>query len=159
VGQDDIDPLLSAVRDLSLSASGHYVGGTSTITLGRLLGSVINSQKDVMDTAKMQRPDTGSDQDHVPRKICSETLAEMMRPMFVTSIGAERLLEGFLKHIAIRFPVVHTQWIRELHERKDILDDVYEESTLDLVCATGGRFLETVSNFLYPVAQNQGWAI
>jgi hypothetical protein len=43
---DEVDSLLSAVRDLSLSASGHYVGGTSTITLGRLLGSVVKSQKD-----------------------------------------------------------------------------------------------------------------
>jgi hypothetical protein len=83
----------------------------------------------------------------------------MMGPMFVTPVVAKRLLEGFLKLIATRFPVVHTPWIRELHERKDILDDVYEESTLHLVYATGGRFLETVSNFLYPVAQYQGWAI
>jgi len=159
VGQDEIDPLLSAVRDLSLSASGHYVGGTSTITLGRLLGSVINSQKDVMNAPKMQRPEIGSDQDHNPRTISSETLVEMTGPMFVTPVVAKRLLEGFLKHIATRFPVVYTLWIRELHERKDILDDVYEESTLHLVYATGGRFLETVSNFLYPVAQYQGWAI
>jgi hypothetical protein len=81
VAQDELDPLLSAVRDLSLSAGGHYVGGTSTITLGRLLGSVINSQIDVMSGPQMQRAEAGSDQDHNPRTISSETLAEMMGPI------------------------------------------------------------------------------
>lgn len=143
--QNEVDPLLSAVRDLSLSASRHYVGGTSTITLGRLLGSVINSQKDVMNGPKLDKTEAKSDQDHNPRTISSETLAEMMGPMFVSPGVAQRLLEGFLKHIATRFPVVHTPWIWELHERKDILEDSYEESILHLVYATGARFLETVS--------------
>jgi hypothetical protein len=143
--QDEIDPLLSAVRDLSLNASGHYVGGTSTITLGRLLGSVINSQKDVMHAQKMQRVEAQSNQDHNPRTISSGTLAEMMGPMFVTPLVAQRLLEGFLKHIATRFPVVHTPWIQELHERKDMIDNFYEGCILHLAHATDGRFLETVS--------------
>lgn len=35
--QEDIQPLLNAVRDLSLDVAGSYVGGASTITLGRAL--------------------------------------------------------------------------------------------------------------------------
>jgi len=38
-GQSDLQPLLNAVRDLSLDVAGSYVGGASTITLGRALES------------------------------------------------------------------------------------------------------------------------
>jgi hypothetical protein len=140
---DEVDSLLSAVRDLSLSASAHYVGGTSTITLGRLLGSVVKSQKDT-NKPEMRRTESVADKDPNPRTISSETLAEMMGPMFVSHGVAKRLLEGFLKHISTRFPIVHTPWVREVHERTDILHDVYEESILHLAYAIGGRFLETV---------------
>jgi hypothetical protein len=138
IARDEVDSLLSAVRDLSLSASGYYVGGTSTITLRRLLGSVINSQKDVMNGPKLQRSEAPRDQDHNPRSISSETLAEMMGPMFVPHGVAKRLLEGFLKHISTRFPVVHTPWILESHEKKDEIEDMYEQSIMHLVYATGG---------------------
>jgi hypothetical protein len=120
------------------------VGGTSTITLGRLLGSVVKSQKDT-NKPEMRRTESVADKDP---KISSKTLAEMMGPMFVSHGVAKRLLEGFLKHISTRFPVVHTPWVREVHERTDILHDVYEESILHLVYAIGGRFLETVRVFL-----------
>ena len=40
---DERDDILVAVRDLSLSASGHYVGAASNITIGRVLSSVVHS--------------------------------------------------------------------------------------------------------------------
>ena len=146
---DQIDPLLSAVRDLSLSASGHYVGGTSTITLGRLLGSVISSQKDAMKGQKTSGTGVVRESDHNPRTISTQTLADMMGPMFVSQSVATRLLEGFLKHLATRFPIVHTPWLRKLHGKKDMIDDIYEEAVLHLVYAAGGRFLETASLCFY----------
>lgn len=42
---DEGDDILIAVRDLSLSASGHYVGAASNITIGRVLSSVVHSQQ------------------------------------------------------------------------------------------------------------------
>lgn len=143
--RDDVYPLLSAVRDLSLSAGGHYVGGTSTITLGRLLGHVVSSQQDILKEQKTNETRILRESDHNPRTISTETLADMMGPMFVSQSVANRLLEGFLKHLATRFPIVPTLWIRELHERKDMIDDIYEEAVLHLVYAAGGRFLETVA--------------
>jgi hypothetical protein len=145
---DEVYSLLSAVRDLSLSASGHYIGGTSTITLGRLLGSVVKTQKDT-NKPEIRRAESVGGKDPNPRTISNETLTEMMGPMFVSHGVAKRLLEGFFKHISTRFPVVHTPWVRELHGRKDVLHDVYEESVLHLVYAIGGRFLETVCVLRY----------
>ncbi|RDW60223.1 hypothetical protein BP5796_11829 [Coleophoma crateriformis] len=139
--QDEVDALLDAVRGLSLSASGHYIGGTSTITLGRLLGSVVKNQRDV-DHHRLNLISRTEDSPN-PKSISSESLTEIMSPMFVSPNVAQRLFEGFLKHIATRFPVVHTPRIREIHARRSGHLDLYEESILHLVYATGGRFLET----------------
>jgi hypothetical protein len=86
--------------------------------LGRLLGPLINSQKDVISGPNTRRTEAVRGQDPNPRTISSETLVEMMGPIFVSHGVAKRLLESFLKHIATRFPVVHTPWVWELHEEK-----------------------------------------
>ena len=140
---DDVESLFNAVRDLSLSASGTYIGGTSTITVGRILGSVINSQK--VSRPGRNSTDSAGYEDPNPKSISSATLAEMMGPMFVSPGVATRLFEGYLKHLATRFPILHSPRLREIFERRDVLDDIYEEAILHLVFATGGRFLETVS--------------
>jgi hypothetical protein len=140
--KDDIDELLSAVRDLSLSASGYYIGGTATITIGRVLSSMIQTQR---GRAGLHRGDPSSD-DPNPKSISSDTLAEMMGPFFVTQNVANRLLQGYLKHLSTRFPVLHTPWLLGVHDRRDEHLDIYEESVLHLVYACGGRFLETVGS-------------
>lgn len=140
--EEEAESLLSIVRDLSLSASGGYVGGTSTITLGRVLGSVVNSHKPA--SPRSRRTSTVSYEDPVPKSRYTPSLAEMVGPMFVSSNVADRLLQGFLRHIATRFPVLHTPRLFEMHARRNALEDVYEASILHLVYATGGRWVESV---------------
>lgn len=150
---DEIDTLLGAVRDLSLSASGHYVGGTSTITLGRVLGSVVKSHRSFSDEFRNEDPN--------PRSISNVELAEIMGPSFVSPAVATRLLDGFIKHLSTRYPVLHTPRLKELHAKRDGILDVYEESILHLVYANAGRFLETVRqkhcHIRASVKQNIDW--
>ncbi|RDW85138.1 hypothetical protein BP6252_02728 [Coleophoma cylindrospora] len=139
---DEADSLLSVVRDLSLSASGQYVGGTSTITIGRVLASVVNSHKS--EKRDEVHPRNSPDYDNPnPKSIYSPRLADMIGPMFVSQSVADRLIQGFLRHIATRYPTVHTPRVFEMHARRNQLHDIYEESIMHLVYATGGRWLES----------------
>lgn len=133
---DEIDSLLGAVRDLSLSAGGHYVGGTSTITLGRVLGSVVTNRRDFTHDLLNEDPN--------PRSISDVELAEIIEPSSLSPVVATRLLDGFIKHLSTRYPVLHTPRLRELHARRNGILDIYEKSVLHLVYANAGRFLETV---------------
>lgn len=136
---DDINTFLGALRDLVSSASGNEAQGRkSSITLGRVLGSVINSQK--APKTELHRED-----DHQARTISRAELIKMMGPMFVSPTVATRLLDGLVKHLSTRHPVIHTPRLRELHARRNEDLDVYEESILHLVYANSGRYLETVS--------------
>jgi len=58
-------------------------------------------------------------------------------------IVAEKLLSGYTKHIATRYPVLQSTWICELHARRRLINNSYERSTLHIVYAIAGRFLET----------------
>lgn len=137
---DEIESLLSAVRDLSLSASGYYVGGSSTITLGRVLGSVVNTEVHRVPGPTRSRH---SPEDPNPRSIDSDTLGEVIGSMFVSAAVAQRLIQSYLKHIATKFPVVHSPYAEDLHERRNENLSIYEQSVLHLIYACAGRFLET----------------
>jgi hypothetical protein len=64
----------------------------------------------------------------------------------VTSETAELLLEGYLKHISTRWVVLYRVHVLELHTKnsQQTLNAPFDVSTLNLVYAIGGRFLETV---------------
>lgn len=116
------------------------MGGTSTITLGRVLGSVVNTEIHRVPGPTRSR---ASPEDPVSRSVVSRSLAETMGPMFVAADVAQTLMNGYMKYIATRFPVLHSPFALDLHERRNGSLSVYETSILHLVYACGGRFLET----------------
>ncbi|RDW58443.1 hypothetical protein BP5796_12373 [Coleophoma crateriformis] len=122
--------------DSSQVPGSKYVGGVSTITLGRVLGSVISSQKS-------PKSDTPIDEDPNSNPITVAELVETRGQMFITPSVATRLLDGWMKHLSTRYPVIHTPRLRELHARRDEALDIYEESLLHLVYANSGHVLET----------------
>ncbi|KAI1868736.1 uncharacterized protein JN550_006311 [Neoarthrinium moseri] len=146
--QDGFDNVVSVLRSLSMDANGTgYIGGTSHVTMGKLF-SFIGShrgrnggQSRRRDTDLMQPLDQPSLDDVEPIDF-SEVAPEV----------ADRLLVGWLKHIATRFPVVHSVWVRQIHERRHSLAVTHEKIILHLVYASGGRFLETAGEFglFYP---------
>jgi hypothetical protein len=141
---EEVDSLLGAIRDLSLSANGHYIGGTSTITLGRLLGSVIKGQNIASPGLMGVGQDSEEPEEMKPKSITNSALADIMGPWFSAEAVSTRLYEGYIKHISTRFPVLHTPRVLELHQGREHIDNPYDDAILHLVYATGGRFLETV---------------
>ena len=141
---EEVDTLSSAIREISLGVNGHFIGGTSTVTLGILLDSVIKGQDASGRTSR--RDSEGSEEMRVDFSAAespsSTALAEMMGPMFVSDNTSKRLFDGYLKNIATRFPVLHTPRIKELHEHREIINNSFDQAILHLVYAISGRFLE-----------------
>lgn len=133
--------LSDTTEDTSSASGSKSKGGMSTITLGRVLGSVINSQKS-------PRSETPRDDDPNSNPITVAELVKTMGLMFISPNVATRLLDGWMKHLSTRYPVIHTPRLRELHARRDEPLDVYEETLLHLVYANSGRILETVRTSL-----------
>ncbi|KAK8082148.1 hypothetical protein PG996_000929 [Apiospora saccharicola] len=139
---DDENDILIAVRDLSLSASGHYIGASSNITIGRVLNSVVQSQR----TSIANEHDShiiGDEDDPAPKSVYSAQLSDFVGVPMLSPNVAHRLLEGWFRHIATRYPVLHTARVLELHANRDNISDEYEKSILHLVYAVSGRWLES----------------
>lgn len=139
---DDNNDIVNAVRDLSLSASGHYVGATSNITIGRVLSSVVHSQRTPLSPS-FEDPATRDENDPAPKSVYSTRLADVAGEPFLSPQVAHRLLEGWFRHIATRYPVLHTATVMDLHNNRETLTDGYEKSILHLIYAVSGRWLES----------------
>jgi hypothetical protein len=127
------ESMVRILRDLSLETNGGYIGATSQITMGRLIGSIVKGKKYSI------REDLSPSPTYLPEMDDSAEL----RLSDISPDVADRLLVGYMKHIATRYPVLHSAWIRDLHSRRHCITNAYERSTLHLIYATAGRFLET----------------
>lgn len=141
--QDGVDNVVSVLRSLSMDANGTgYIGGSSHVTMGKLFGFLGG-----------HRGRTGSQSRRAPaimRALNHTEDGKDANPIDFAEVPAEiadRLLTGYLKHIATRFPVIHSVWIRQVHDRRLFTTDLHERTILHLVYASAGRFLETAGEF------------
>ena len=129
------ESMVRILRDLSLETNGGYIGATSQITMGRLVGSIIKGKK-----YSIREEDVSpGEMTYLPERDNSTEL----KLSDIAQDVADRLLVGYMKHVATRYPVLHSAWIRDLHFRRHNITNAYERSTLHLIYATAGRFLET----------------
>lgn len=138
--QDGVDDVVSVLRSLSMDANGTgYFGGSSHVTMGKLFGFLGGGHHGRTGSQSRKGSGVMGPLDQADSEVDVEPIDFLEVPPDV----ANRLLAGFLKHIATRFPVVHSVWIRKLHSARLSLDDVQEQTILHLVYAGAGRFLET----------------
>ncbi|RDW58435.1 hypothetical protein BP5796_12365 [Coleophoma crateriformis] len=153
----EADSPLAAVRDVSLNTSGSFIGGTSTLTLARMLESILvcNGKEQVTfqqtGVNLITSPDPTSPNMTTPGEASLDARENYGRsyPYSIYNMQAEtadKLLLAYFKHVAVNFPVVHSAQIKDYHHRRTVLEDPYEESILNLVYALGGQFLETTGD-------------
>ena len=140
----ELQPLMSAVRDLSLDVAGSYVGGASAITLGRALQTVLAgkiqlSLPHISLEGGSLRPAASFASDI--RILAGAGPSDLSQ---ISSEIAEQMVHGYLKHLTTNFPILYSYDVLELHNRRHELDDIYEESILNLIYGLGGHFLEKV---------------
>ncbi|KAI1082921.1 fungal-specific transcription factor domain-containing protein [Whalleya microplaca] len=139
---DDTNDILIAVRDLSLSASGHYVGASSNINIGRVLSSVVHSQRGSVPRSHEEQAVQGED-DPAPKSVYSTSSGDVIGVPFLTPNVAAKMLQGWFRHIATRYPVLHSARVMHLHNNRESLTDDYDQTILHLIYAVSGRWLES----------------
>lgn len=138
--------IVDVLRNLSLDASGGYLGSSSTISMGRLVADIIkqrgNNARDFVREKKQSYPsDEGSPQSI--NAMDSPTNSISMEPISLPPEVAHRLLDGYFQHVSTRWPVLHSAQILDWHSRRDSIDDVVERTLFYLVYANAARYLET----------------
>lgn len=134
--------VMDIFRDLSLEASGGYIGASSSITMSRVVGSLVRAK------AEPSLASPGSQvEEHLSPKSQSDEDGDEYHTFFdfrsMSGEVADKLLRGYLKHISTRWPILHSDYIRSLHSQRASLVDPCQKSVLHLVYASAGRFLET----------------
>ncbi|KFA54954.1 hypothetical protein S40293_02305 [Stachybotrys chartarum IBT 40293] len=140
--RDGVDSVVSVVRSLSLDVNGSgYMGASSHVALGRVFAFLAKTKhREAVETGQPRRQSLAAST--APR----HPVNDVHQPIDFADVPAgiaDRLFNGYLKHIATRWPVVHSVWVRELHARRHSLTDVFELTMLHLLYATAGRFIET----------------
>lgn len=152
-----VDSIVHVLRDLSLDASGGYVGPSSTITMGRMMRSIWTAKHEsglpppyeplVRLSPMPANGDTQACYAIADNYDADNGLHSPLRKGFaslVSSRTAEKLLDGYLEHFSTKFPVIHTVQLRSIFQRRDTLVAQYEQTVLQLVFAIAGRFLESM---------------
>lgn len=139
---DERNDIFIAVRDLSLSASGHYVGATSSIGISRVLTSMIRSGQNhhVGDT---------HDENPAPKSAFDQSRKGDQVSPILAQETTERLKKGWFSHIATRYPFLHTPYVLRLFQGQRNLTELYDQCILSLICAASGRWLESAGEMGY----------
>lgn len=146
---NDLPPessLSSTIRDLSLNASGYnYLGGTSNITIARVLEPVLHIDRS-QRTVPQERRVRGSDRDpsvarFVPSSDDEETLdvASFLDPVI------DKLFRAYIEYVSLIFPIMHSRTLQDMHERRSKPRGLFEVAVLHLMYALGGITLTLVS--------------
>lgn len=128
------------LRDLSLNASGGYIGASSSFTLSRLVASLVRKiDRSDADGTNYAQENQLSTKSFVEKTVGAEQYLQLRS---VPEDVADKLLRGYGIHLSTHWPILHSTHIRSLHSRRSSLRSSYEKSILHLVYAIGGRFLE-----------------
>jgi hypothetical protein len=133
----ETNTVVDILRDLSLEASGGYIGAASSITLSRMVGSLMKTNESFC--GRLQAGEHFSPKSQSDTSIDDTYVDIASIPQDI----ADKLLWAYLKHISTRWPILHSKYIKRLHARRSSLSTAYERSALHLIYASGGRFLET----------------
>lgn len=130
-------------QNLSLQATGSFVGSTSDTTFGRVLHAVVASKKGFDESARS---------DLLNENLTPKSLESAIQPSSSNNITlagipdviADRMIsKGYLHYIAVLWPIIQPSELRRLHRDRAQLEDRFEVAALHLVYAAAGRFLET----------------
>ncbi|KAK6062486.1 ungal specific transcription factor [Seiridium cupressi] len=138
--------VVEVLRDLSIQASGGYIGASSQISMGRMISSIVQARESTLSScaeggwehlspksANTKAQVTGLELSQISPEIADTPRAEPV----------PQLLQSYIRHISTRWPIFQTPFIRLLHAERHTLLDAFFTSILHLIYAIGGRFLET----------------
>lgn len=111
--QEDAQPEeteeVAGMVSAGLQPSNGFEDCESSMSIGRLLGSVVKRRK----LSKSDLPN----EEGSPRSVQRSELEEKMCKMFVSTATAPRLLDEWIIYLSKQYPVIHTPRLRELHAK------------------------------------------
>lgn len=118
-----VSTVVEILRDLSLEASGGFIGASSQITMGRLIGSIVQAKEySPSDMVK------GGTWEHLSPKSANAAPCASEAGFELSQVPkhiADRLFQGYIRHISTRWPVLQTPFMRRLHINRDSLSDTF----------------------------------
>ncbi|KAH9885724.1 fungal-specific transcription factor domain-containing protein [Xylariomycetidae sp. FL2044] len=146
-GRVAVRTVCEILRDLSIQASGGYIGASSQISMGRMISAIVQAKE-----YNVNQYTRGGWEHLSPKSANSSATAapatvdrEMDFSQVPTDI-AEKLLNSYIRHISTRWPILQTPFLRLLHSERSTISDAFFTSVLHLIYAIGGRFLETTGD-------------
>ncbi|KAI1879322.1 hypothetical protein JX265_002276 [Neoarthrinium moseri] len=137
-----VGTVVEILRDLSIEASGGYIGATSQITMGRMISSIVQAREYTVSNSA----ERGGAWEHLSPKSANTGPGPLGGGFDFAQVPpeiADKLFKGYIGHIATRWPVLQTPFMRLLHAERRTLSDAFFTSVLHLIYAIAGRFLET----------------
>lgn len=122
-----IDRMEDMLKDLSLEASGRYIGASSHITMGRIISSMVQSSP--ADEASPSSAPGGEQGEPLSPK--SADNGNQWAPPLRLDLAqlpastADRLYVAYDRHISKRWPVFPTVFTYRTHASRSILSDPF----------------------------------
>lgn len=123
--EDDRNPILKMLRDLSIGALGEYVGARSQVTMSRLITSMARSLN-AGDIEAIKLDGSSEGWKHLSPKSASRSNTIVVDLASIPSPIADKLFKSYMRHIETRWPVMHTPYVAQLHDSSGSLADIYE---------------------------------
>ncbi len=119
------------IRDMYLGCLSGCVGPTSDITMGRVINSMMQvSDIDMSeDSVAPGTEDNNGQWEHLSPKSASTApgaatgTADFAQ---ITDTIANKQFRGYILHISTRWPVLHTPYLRHLHENRASITGIFE---------------------------------
>lgn len=137
--------LSSTIRDLSLNASGYsYLGGTSNITIARVLEPVLHIDQ-FQTSPHGESRNYGSEVDPLAtRNVSSGEDEDALDVAAFSNPMVEQLFRAYIEYVSLIFPIMHSPKLQDMHERRSKPRGLFEVAVLHLVYALGGITLTLV---------------
>lgn len=115
-----VSTVVEILRDLSIEASGGYIGASSQITMGRMISSIVQAREYTVGVGGR-----GSWEHLSPKSANTAPTASDCGLEFsqIPAEIADKLFNGYMLHISTRWPVLQTPFMRLLHDERETLSD------------------------------------
>ncbi|CAG9996791.1 unnamed protein product [Clonostachys byssicola] len=130
------DPIARSLVKLSTNMNGGCLGASTFTSVARMLGMLVDDLQESGSPGGVDSPASNvGTVDTVGVELGS-----------LSDQTANRLLEGYMKDTGLRWPVLHSTWLRKLNAQRSSASASYKRFILYLVYAIGGRTLESMGD-------------
>lgn len=107
--EDLVDPLSGVIRELSMNASGFYIGGTTHISLGRLLGSELENKLRISPGPVLDPRDRKHSIEGTGETSPINCLQTSLFNDTFTDASANTTFSAYMKHVALEYPLLFSK--------------------------------------------------